>query len=95
MDPRVQDKAVELGPVREKAVGLTRSNIRLDTNYILPFWPAVSVDTGIVHFALITASVREYPLTGVQFAMPSLPSRRVVDLGARYRFATPDAGSPR
>lgn len=87
MDPQVTGEAVELGRVGMRPVGQTQQQWRMNIDYRLPFWSALSLDAGIVHTGPVAASVRPDPATGEQM---NVPARTEIDLGLRYRFRIAD-----
>jgi iron complex outermembrane receptor protein len=87
MDPQVTGEAVELGRVGKRPVGQTQQQLRINIDYRLPFWDALSLDAGIVHTGPIAASVRPDPATGKQM---NVATRTEIGLGLRYRFRIAD-----
>jgi iron complex outermembrane receptor protein len=84
LDAEVSGEAVDLGNIGRKPVGTTGRIIRVNLDYRLPFFDALSVDLGITNQAAQVASALTYEeLRGRQLMTEP---QTLVDLGARYRF---------
>jgi iron complex outermembrane receptor protein len=77
MDPEVSGPDVRSGLVGSKPVGISRETLLLNADWRLPV-SGTSVDIGVRHVGGAPAT-RDNRVT--------LPSRTLIDLGARYRFA--------
>jgi iron complex outermembrane receptor protein len=84
LDAEVSGEAVDLGSIGRKPVGTTSRIIRLNLDYRLPFFDALSVDLGITNQAAQVASAVGYAELGGRQLMTE--PQTLVDLGARYRF---------
>lgn len=84
LDAEVSGEAVDLGNIGRKPVGTTSRIIRLNLDYRLPFFDALSVDVGITNQAAQVASAVTYAELGGRQLMTE--PQTLIDLGARYRF---------
>jgi iron complex outermembrane receptor protein len=84
LDAEVSGEAVDLGSIGRKPVGTTSRIVRVNFDYRLPFFDALSVDLGITNQAAQVASAAGYAELGGRQLMTE--PQTLVDLGARYRF---------
>ena len=84
LDAEVSGEAVDLGIIGRKPVGTAGRMIRVNFDYRLPFFDALSVDLGITNQAAQVASALSYAELGGRQLMTE--PQTLVDLGARYRF---------
>jgi iron complex outermembrane receptor protein len=84
LDADVSGEAVDIGKIGPKPVGTTGRIARVNFDYRLPFFNAVSVDLGITNQAAQVASVLSYAELGGSQLMTE--PQTLVDVGARYRF---------
>ncbi|GGI76306.1 TonB-dependent receptor [Polymorphobacter multimanifer] len=75
--PRVTGEGVGLGRVGERPVGLAARSFDFNADWRPPILDGLSVDIGVSHTGSIIATRNN---------LVSIPSRTLVDLGARYRF---------
>jgi iron complex outermembrane recepter protein len=85
LDADVSGEAVDLGIIGPKPVGTTRTTIRANFDYRLPFFEPLSVDFGVTSQAGQVASVGTYAELGGQQLMTEPTT--LFDIGARYRFS--------
>jgi iron complex outermembrane recepter protein len=84
LDAEVSGEAVDLGNIGRKPVGTTSRIVRVNFDYRLPFFDALSVDLGITNQAAQVASALSYAELGGRQLMTE--PQTLVDAGARYRF---------
>jgi iron complex outermembrane receptor protein len=84
LDADVSGEAVDFGNVGPKPVGTNGRILRVNFDYRLPFFNALSVDVGITNQAAQVASVVSYAELGGRQLMTE--PQTLVDIGARYRF---------
>ena len=87
MKPRVTGQAVDLGLVGKMPVGQAERSATAYVDYVLPFFPDLSINLGIQHLGKRAGSVDN---------LLTVPGRTLVNAGGRYRFEimrSPFAGS--
>lgn len=84
LDPEVTGDGVRLGRLGRRPVGQTKTSLRANADWRPSALEGVSLDIGIVHTGARTAT-RDNKV--------ELPSRTLVDLGARYRFKLRNAAA--
>ena len=77
MKPRVTGQAVDLGLVGKMPVGQAERSATAYVDYVLPFFPDLSINLGIQHLGKRAGSVDN---------LLTVPGRTLVNAGGRYRF---------
>ena len=77
MKPRVTGDAVDLGLVGKMPVGQAERSATAYVDYVLPFFPDLSVNLGVQHLGKRAGSVDN---------LLTVPGRTLVNAGGRYRF---------
>lgn len=84
MDAKVSGEAVDQGSIGPRPVGTAARTARVNLDYRLPSFDALSIDLGINHLSGRVASSQTYAALGGEQLMTK--GRTTLDIGARYRF---------
>ncbi|WP_337180577.1 TonB-dependent receptor domain-containing protein [Sphingopyxis granuli] len=88
MDPVVSGPVRDTGRIGDRAVGISKTQLRLDADYSTPL-KGLSFNGSVVHTGKRAASARPYAeLGGEQLDVPAYTR---VDIGGRYNFKAGDA----